>query len=86
MDHKYKICAFYVIKQLEDIQKSNNADILLRDFLRQCIYNVGIDSIATWNEEKPPEPNLVVKKKERKAQKKWVTKTFQCSSQRTCAG
>ena len=67
MDHKYKICAFYVIKQLEDIQKSNNADVLLRDFLRQCIYNVGIDSIATfwaeWDEEKPPEPKLVVKRK-----------------------
>jgi len=60
MSHKYKICAFYVIKQLEDIQKSNNPDILLRDFLRQCIYNVGIDSIATWNEEKP---KPVVKKK-----------------------
>jgi len=63
MSHKYKICAFYVIKQLEDIQKSNNPDVLLRDFLHQCIYNVGIDSIATWNEEKPPEPNLVVKRK-----------------------
>jgi len=60
MDHKYKICAFYVIKQLEDIQKSNNPDILLKDFLHQCIYNVGVDSIATWNEEKPI---LVVKKK-----------------------
>lgn len=60
MSHKYKICAFYVIKQLEDIQKSNNPDILLKDFLHQCIYNVGVDSIATWNEEKPI---LVVKKK-----------------------
>ena len=60
MSHKYKICAFYVIKQLEDIQKSNNPDILLKDFLNQCIYNVGVDSIATWNEEKPI---LVVKKK-----------------------
>ena len=47
MDHKYKICAFYVIKQLEDIQKSTTHNVLLRDFLHQCIYNVGIDSIAT---------------------------------------
>ena len=83
---KYKICAFYVIKQLEDIQKSNNPDILLRDFLNQCIYNVGVDSIATWNEEKPPEPNLVVKRKRGRPKKKWVMKTFPCFSQRTCVG
>jgi beta-xylosidase len=66
MDHKYKICAFYVVNQLKEIQKACNStqrDVLVQDFLNQCIYNVGVDSIATWNEEKPPEPNLVVKRK-----------------------
>lgn len=66
MNHKYKICAFYVVNQLKDIQKARNStqrDVLVQDFLNQCIYNVGVDSIATWNEEKPPEPNLVVKRK-----------------------